>query len=264
MNARTEDFELEPPSEDLQAAEYVLGVLDADGRRRAQARIEAEPGFAGLVAQWERRFAALIAEIAPMAVPAHVWLRIRTQLGWSAVDGARPKLLQRVSFWRGATAAALATAAVLAVVAIMRPLPTPEPVSAPTPIVVAPPAPPPVPTPAPLPTPAPITTLAADDGSPAFLASLDLQNNTVRVMSLPAAPDGEGRVPELWLIPEGEAPRSLGVIDTSRTYDVAVPDDLRYALTPGSLLAVTLEPVGGAPDGAPTGPITAKAAIERI
>lgn len=261
MNARAEDFELEPPSEDLQAAEYVLGVLDADARQRAQARIDAEPDFAGLVAEWEQRFAALIAEIAPVSVPAHVWPRIRTQLGWASVQGARPKLLQSVSFWRGATAAALATAAVLVVVALMRPLPVPEPV--PTSVVVVP-EPTPEPTPAPLSEPLPITTLAADDGTPAFLASVDLQNNTVRVMSIPAEPDDEGRVPELWLIPEGEAPRSLGVIDTRRTYDVEVPDDLRYALTAGSLLAVTLEPAGGAPGGAPTGPITAKAAIERI
>ncbi len=261
MNMREQDYETDPPSDDLQAAEYVLGVLDAGARQHAQARIDAESGFAGLVAEWEQRFAALIAEIAPVAAPAHVWPRVRTRLGWSAVQGARPKLLQSVSFWRGATAAALATAAVLAMIAVLRPLPIAEPVPATTPVVVAPT---PAPIPAPLPAPAPITTLASDDGTPAFLASIDTQHNRVRVMSVPAAADSEGRVPELWLIPEGEAPRSLGVIDTSRTYDVEVPDDLRRALTVGSLLAITLEPPGGAPGGVPTGPITAKGAIERI
>ena len=65
-----EQFDQDPPGDDLQAAEYVLGVQPADERRRSEARIAAEPAFAVLVTAWEQRFAALIAEIAPVAVPA--------------------------------------------------------------------------------------------------------------------------------------------------------------------------------------------------
>jgi anti-sigma-K factor RskA len=68
-------------------------------------------------------------------------------------------------------------------------------------------------------------------------------------------------VPELWLIPAGEAPRSLGVIDTTQAREIDIPADLRRALVSGSLLAVTLEPPGGAPHGVPTGPIVAKGGI---
>ncbi|MEG3192631.1 anti-sigma factor [Lysobacter sp. D1-1-M9] len=251
------DSEQEPPSADLHAAEYVLGVLDADARRRAQGRIEAEPAFARLVHAWEQRFAALVAEIAPVTAPAHVWPRIRTRLGWSPIDGGRGGLLQTVGFWRGATAAALATAAVLAMVAVLRPVPLPEPLPPPTPIVTALEPAPPLAA-------APVTTLTDDDGNAAYLASIDVRNQRVRVMPVPAAPDSEGRVPELWLIPEGEAPRSLGVIDTATAREIEIPDDLHRALAVGSLLAITLEPAGGAPQGVPTGPITAKGAIERI
>jgi len=67
-------------------------------------------------------------------------------------------------------------------------------------------------------------------------------------------------------VPRGqtEAARSLGVIDTNTAYEIQVPTELLPGLVAGSLLAVTLEPPGGAPQGVATGPITAKGAIERI
>lgn len=245
----------EPPNHDLLAGEYVLGVLDAQARRQAQARIAAEPAFARLVEGWEQRFAGWLDEIEAVPAPAHAWLRVRTALGWSPVEGARRGLWQNINVWRGATAAAFAAAAALAVVFLVSPLAPQAPAPEPTPVVIAP---------TPVTTPAPVTTLAAEDGSPAYLATVDVQRGRVTVMPVPAAPDSAGRVPELWLIPEGEAARSLGVIDTATAYEIQVPAELLPGLVAGSLLAVTLEPPGGAPQGVATGPITAKGAIERI
>ena len=45
------------------------------------------------------------------------------------------------------------------------------------------------------------------------------------------------------------------------TQTIAVPAELRRAMTAGSTLAISLEPVGGAPQGVPTGPIVAKGNI---
>lgn len=243
------------PDDDLLAGEYVLGVLDAQARQRVQARIEVEPDFAALVSAWEQRLGAMLGEIEPVPAPAHVWPRVRTSLGWLSVQGARRGLWQDINVWRGATAAAFAAAAALAAVFLVNPLTTPAP--APEPIATAP-------APEPAPAPAAVTTLAADDGSPAFLATVDTQRGRVTVMPVPSAPDAGGRVPELWLIAEGEPARSLGVIDTAVAHQIEVPPELLAGLVPGSLLAVTLEPTGGAPQGVPTGPITAKGAIERI
>ncbi|TIT10673.1 MAG: anti-sigma factor, partial [Mesorhizobium sp.] len=50
----------EPGSDDLFAAEYVLGVLDADEREIASRRIDADDAFARLVDAWE-------AHLSPMA-----------------------------------------------------------------------------------------------------------------------------------------------------------------------------------------------------
>jgi anti-sigma-K factor RskA len=41
--------------QELTAAEYVLGVLGAEERRRAEFRIASEPRFAAEVAYWEVR-----------------------------------------------------------------------------------------------------------------------------------------------------------------------------------------------------------------
>ena len=244
------DLARDPPDDDTLAGELVLGVLDATAYRAAQARAEREPAFAARVAAWERRLGGLLAEIPAEPVPAHVWPRVRTRLGWSPVDGAKPGVWQNVGFWRGVSVAALAAAAALAVF-VMRQSSEVLPAPVPTPIVVTPP---------PL-APVPVVTLAADDGSAAYLASVDIEQARVRVMPVPAAPDAQGRVPELWLIPAGEKPRSLGVIDTSQAREIDVPDDLERALVAGSVLAITLEPPGGAPGGIPSGPVVAKGGI---
>lgn len=260
-----QDFELDPPGDDLQAAEYVLGVLDTDARRAAQSRIEAEPAFAGLVAEWEQRFASLIAQIDPADVPAHIWPRLRTRLGWSPMEGGRDGLMQSVGFWRGATAAALATAAVLAIVALVRP-PMPGPQPGPEPIVTTPtPAEPTPAEPAPASEqPKPVVVLARDDGQPGWLAAVDAAGGAITMVPIPSPAQPDGRVGELWLIPAGGAPQSLGFVSSERAHTVDVPDTLRSQLVAGATLAITLEPEAGIPHAAPTGPIVAKGNIQVI
>lgn len=242
----------EPPGADVLAGEYVLGLLDAPARREAEARIAADAGFARLVHRWEHDLAALLEEIAPEDVPPHLWPGIRSRLGWAPVVGTRRGLWHNIGFWRAA--AGLATAAAVAVVFLVRTPPLPEPVLAPPPIVHEP-----VPT-EPDPT-APVTVLAGDDGRPGWLATVDTRFGSVRMVPVPAEPDAQGRVAELWLIPEGQPPRSLGLVSTSVSHSVDVPADLQDELARAAVLAVTLEPEGGAPEGVPTGPVVASGEI---
>ncbi|HDS0924588.1 TPA: anti-sigma factor [Stenotrophomonas maltophilia] len=245
----------QPPSADILAGEYVLGVHDAAERLRIEHRIATDPGFARLVEQWQVRLAPLLEELGSEAVPAHLWPRIRSELGWPAVTAA-PKLWQRTGFWQGMTA----LAAALALVAVFNRQPLPTAPS--TPVAV---------TPAPTPTPAepeqatkPVTPLLHDDGTPGWLASVDKAQGKVLMVPVPAPADSAGRAPELWLIPAGGAPRSLGLVSINRAHTVAVPDALRDVLVNGSVLAITLEPSGGAPQGIPTGPIIAKGDIANL
>lgn len=237
-----------PPGDDLHAGEYVLGVLDAADRRAVQARIAADPAFAARVEDWERHFAAWLGRVDAATPSPHVWAGIRRRLGWPAVQGVKPGIWNNVSFWRGA--AALAAAAGIAAVAFglrQSALPGPTP-----PLASEEQAP------------RPVTVLARDDGSTGWIASIDARSGKLVIVPVPSALDSSGRVNELWIIPTGGAPLSLGMISHDRTHTIAVPEALRAAIVSGSLLAVTLEPQSGIPHAQPSGPIVAKGQIQAI
>jgi anti-sigma-K factor RskA len=60
-----------------------------------------------------------------------------------------------------------------------------------------------------------------------------------------------GRALELWAVPAEGAPRSLGLVSAERGASL-----VRAGLLQGvAAFAVSLEPAGGSPTGAPTGPI---------
>jgi anti-sigma-K factor RskA len=256
MNVPADQFDdaSRPPGDDIHAGEYVLGVLDAEGRREAQARMASDASFLRLVEDWEAKFAMWLARFAPVGPSPHVWPRIRTQLGWSPVATARPGLWNNTGFWRAATA--LAVAAGVAAVAIDLRTPPPVAPTVPAPVVVQPP---PV-----EPATRPVTVLASDDGTTRWLASIDAAQGKVTMAPVPTPADPGGLVHELWLIAEGQAPASLGFVSNEQAHTVIVPAALRAALAAGAVLAITLEPQAGMPHAAPTGPIVAKGAIEHI
>jgi anti-sigma-K factor RskA len=235
----------EPPDDDVLACEFVLGVLSGAERRAAQARSQADPDFAVRIAGWEQRFAPWLSEVAPAHVPEELWLRLCRSLGWADAAPA-PSWWRSLALWR--SFAALATVAAIALW-LTRP---PAPVAPPTAGVER----------VPEPVAKPVTTLAHDDGTPGWLASIDRTRGTVLMVPVPAPADAQGRVPELWIIPAGQAPRSLGAVSINEAHTVEVPSASRAALSaPGSVLAITLEPAAGMPHAAPSGPIIAKGAI---
>jgi len=69
---------------------------------------------------------------------------------------------------------------------------------------------------------------------------------------------------ELWLIPPGDKPHSLGVVDVSHPVSVTIPPALRNAVTLKAAMAISVEPPGGSPTGQPTGPVIAKGGISSI
>ena len=248
-----------PPSDDVRAGEYVLGVLDSQERRQAQSRIASDPGFASLVAQWEQRFSAWMTRAEPVLPSAHVWPRIRSELGWTAVASTPSGLWNSVGFWRGATALAAAASVAAIVFGLRAPSPTPVPPQ----VVVQQP----VPTPLPQTEEAvarPVTVLATDDGATGWIATIDASKGKVLMVPVPRPADAGGKVDELWIIPAGQAPVSLGFVSNEKAHSIDVPASLRTALVAGSTLAVTLEAKEGLPHAAPAGPIVAKGAIATI
>ena len=65
---------------DGMAAEYVLGTLDPNERRAAQALLAQDTEFAAKVKLWERRLGELHLMVEPVEPDAHVWQRIKAKL----------------------------------------------------------------------------------------------------------------------------------------------------------------------------------------
>jgi len=266
-------------SEDMMAAEYVLGTLDPDERDDARARIASDFTFAALVQYWERRLGELHALTGDVEPPAAVWDAIRAKLG-TAAPGAEMRLPEvgppasapaagndvelraRLARWRNLSALTGSLAATLLLFAVMqitapgllpsRLRPKSE-AAAPTVAVTqaAPPA-------------RYVAVLAREATSPAFILTVDVANRnlTVRRVSAPREP---GKSYELWLISSKyPAPRSLGLIGTG---DFTQSSDLDFD-DPASIgeatFAVSLEPEGGSPTGAPSNVIFLGKPVESI
>lgn len=245
MSTTPDSLTTNPPEGSDAAAEYVLGVLSAAERRAATERLAREPAFGREVAAWEARLMPLIDEIAPVPAPFALWPRIRAAVGLGDPNRAAeagPRIVppaglwQSAPFWRWLTAGAFAAAAasLAALFLVSRIAAPPQPAAPPM-----------------------VAKMVQDDGKSLFLATVDALHGTMVVqpttVEIPA-----GRVPELWLIPPGDVPHSLGLLDPSRANSVIVPKDLLAALGPHAIVAVTVEPPGGGPGGKPSGPIIAK------
>lgn len=239
----------EPPSDDVLAGEFVLGVLDSVQRRQVQARLESDRLFAQRVEAWERRFAPLLADIAPVEAPPQVWSAVCRRLGWMEGEPVATGFWHSLRFLRAAAVLSTVVAIVALAFAVGR---------------FSALAPPPLAPQQPEAGARPVTPLAHDDGTPGWLASVDAAGGTVLMVPVPAAPDPQGRVPELWLIPAGKAPISLGAVSITRSHTVAVPENVRAALVAGSTLAITLESAVGIPHAAPTSAVIAKGTIQAV
>jgi len=102
--------------------------------------------------------------------------------------------------------------------------------------------------------------LLTDREQPAWLVRADAQG--LQLASLNTRPAPEGRVLELWALPQGAtAPTSLGIIPADGRITVSLAT-IRPA--PGMLIEITLEPPGGSPIGRPTGPIQFIGRLARV
>ncbi len=246
---------------DLTAAEYVVGVLDANGNRLARERIEREPAFAAEVSRWESWFSPWLEAIEPVDAPANAWSRVRGTL-WqhelparnAAAAETTVSLWQNMGFWRGLAAGgfAVAFASVAALLLTTRQLPPASTGPTPPPLVVATrPAHGPM-----------VVSLKQDDGSTAYVATIDAERGTV--VLVPVQLGGDSSLsPELWLIPAGDRPHSLGMIERGKAMVVNIPMALRGAAIDG-LFAISLEPAGSQQHEAPTGPVVAKGSVTRL
>ena len=199
------------------AGEYVLGALDLVERSAVQARLKTDVRFASLVADWQNRLSGLNDDYAEAVAP-NLLPQLEARLFPVAAKPARP--------WFGWLAAgAFAVAAVVALVFV-------APQTAPPGVLVA--------------------TLAADPAVDAsgLIYEARYSDATLTIIRTAGNPAPAGSVHQLWIIAPNAAPVPLGLLDGAAlalAYPTAPP--------PGWTLAVSVEPTGGSPTGAPTGPV---------
>ncbi|MBI4273350.1 MAG: anti-sigma factor [Rhizobiales bacterium] len=222
------------------AAEYVLGVLDAAERRAVEQRLAREPALAAEVAFWEARLGGMADAIPPVTPPARTWSAIERAIAARAGKpvAVRLGLWNNLAFWRGLTVAttglAAASLVLLAFVAVQSSQRTPL-----------------------------VASLDASGGRSSFVAAVTQAGDSV--MIVPAAlASTDQRALELWLIPPGGKPHSLGLIEPGRPVRLNVPKELIAQVNAEAVLAVSLEPPGGSPTGQPTGPVIANGKLARL
>jgi anti-sigma-K factor RskA len=215
----------EDEAADILAAEYVLGTLPLDQREAAATRVRRDAHFALAVTRWENRLSSL--NDAYPSVPAPDLLpQIEARL-FGKPETAQPKPRPFWKSWFGG--AAVAAALGLAVIAFFPPAPVSF---------------------------SPLTTLTAEGSDLRY--DVGLRDGELRIARSSGPAAENGRVHELWLIVGNAAPVSLGLI---------TGPDLTLAasgLAVGMVLAISLEPTGGSPTGAPTGPVLVTGVIEKI
>jgi anti-sigma-K factor RskA len=102
----------------------------------------------------------------------------------------------------------------------------------------------------------PFAMIATPAGTMAWELEMDSDSGRMRVGAMPGAPRMPDRSFELWALPDtGAAPVSLGVLpDAGREVHILSAAQMR-AIAGASKVAVSMEPRGGSPTGAPTGPV---------
>ncbi|WP_174287126.1 anti-sigma factor domain-containing protein [Sphingomonas bacterium] len=226
---------------DMTAAELSLGLLDGAERAAALRRVLAEPDFARDVEAWRLHFAQLFDLWPGVEVPEGLVDRIDESLG-GPVTGRRSRMP-----WPAIAIVASAIAAVLLVMLLVRPLAPPPPVSQPVPVAAAPAG--------------PILIASLGDAKAPIAAAYDPAAGSIRVAATPAQ---TGRkVAELWLIGGDGVPHALGLLTVQPT-TIGLPAAARAKMGSGMTLAISVEPAGGAPGIAPTGPVIATGVLAAV
>ncbi|EKI0252586.1 anti-sigma factor [Enterobacter asburiae] len=202
--------------DDMLAAEYALGTLRGGARLQFQKRLADEPGLAARAAYWQNMFSTLDSHLTPVPPPETVWKRIALDLpSTTPLRKSRPYI-----GWM--TAASLAAVTVIAWYSTR----TPEL--------------------------APLMVLNDARQHGEWVVSADARREHLSITPLRPNAVAAQHSLQLWLIPDGQAPISLGLLHTAIPTRVTLRNT---ALTPDATIAISLEPEGGSPTGLPTGPV---------
>jgi anti-sigma-K factor RskA len=217
------------------AAEYVLGTLRGSARRRLERWRATSPLVDERCRFWEEGLMPLLLHLKPVQPPPQVWQGIRARLNL-------PPPARRDYVRRYALAASVVLVVLLGALVYWRTL---APGRA-----------------------AEVATISATSGAlmwqvEIYAAAGEARELSIRAGTLAAPP--AGRDYELWALPKGRPPVSLGLLpyrhDAARRVLSAAQ---QQALAASTQVAVSVEPPGGSPTGQPTGAVLFVAPLRNV
>ncbi len=209
------------------AADYVLGTLRGPARQRFTRWMEADSRAAAATRQWEDRLVHIADNVRSVTPSAQVWREIERRIA----ESSRKPVKSRYSTWRPLALAA----SVLLAVALLWVVNTREDSAN--------------------------WQLAAqlrDDKmqQPLWKIEYDATDRRLRVQAEAPYVLPSGTVHQLWALPaNGAPPVSLGLLPQTGSQALLLDPSQTAALLASGQLAVSREPAGGSPTGAPTGPV---------
>lgn len=233
----------EQPNEQL-ASDYALGILTNDEKNKADGLFVNDPSFRLMVEEWRERIAPMLNEDGEVPPPETVWREVEGQLfGEPDEDVSKSTgIWSNAKLWRRLSFVSLAAAAVLFSIIALR---VGEPQTGPANKSGF------------------VAALNPAEDKPTFLVQMDMISGVLNI-SAGNLKDLESRVPELWLIPDGGTPLSLGIIFAEGNTALNITTSLLQHFKADAIFAISLEPAGGAPEGKPSGPFIATGPLQSI
>jgi anti-sigma-K factor RskA len=218
---------LSPEERSQLAGEYVLGTLRGAARVRFERLVEDDPLLWQEVSFWEHRLGTLGEALPDLPPPDRILAAIAAEIGPDATKAeVRRGFWHSAPVWRGLTAMASGLAAILLVLTFLPNVDTGfQPVQ--------------------------VATLQNETDGSAWLVQI-AADGMADVTAVGAAAPPAGRSYELWLLRgTDQAPVPLGVASVEAPKRLMLP----ASFSQGTGFAVSIEPEGGSPTGAPTGPV---------
>lgn len=200
------------------AAQYALGTLRGNARLHFEKRLAQEQELAQLLGCWQTLLAPFENNTQQQIPPERVWKKIQLSLP--------PQ--KTTSSWNW-NYLGWALAAGLAAIVLVPYLTSRSPEL--TPLVVL---------------------NSSDAAKGQWIVNADSERKTLQLVPVQPREIAANNSLQLWAIPSGAKPISLGLVNASQSTQLTADGVI---LSPGTTIAISLEPQGGSPTGQPTGPV---------
>ncbi len=200
------------------AAQYALGTLRGNARLHFEKRLAQELELTQILGRWQTLLAPLENNTQQQIPPERVWKKIQLSLP--------PQ--KTTSSWNW-NYLGWALAAGLAAIVLVPYFTSRSPELAPL-----------------------VVLNRSDAAKGQWIVNADSERKTLQLVPVQPREIAANNSLQLWAIPSGAKPISLGLVNASQSTQLTVGN---VTLSPGTTIAISLEPQGGSPTGQPTGPV---------